>query len=139
MGTRDINTAPTVSQPSPPPKSSRQLYPAVHHTLLIISSTSPLTTSHCPTNDQPPILPSPSHTATQLIEFFGSCTSQLRSLLRPPLPIHQILQLLEREEDEDGGRLKTEPGGYPAFEHEHRTLVGDGLADDCHRRLFEFA
>lgn len=38
------------------------------------------------------------------------------------LPVDDVLQLLEGEEDEDGGGLETGPCRKPAFEHEHRAF-----------------
>jgi len=50
-------------------------------------------------------------------------TSQLRRLRSAPLPIDDILELLERQEYQYGSRLETCEGGKPAFEHEHRAFV----------------
>ena len=49
-----------------------------------------------------------------------------------PCPIYTVPQLLQREEDKNSCRLETGPRGQPAFEHEHRALVGEGVTN--HRK-----
>jgi hypothetical protein len=49
------------------------------------------------------------------------------------LPVDGVLQLLEGEEDEDGGGLETRPRGEPALEHEHRAFFGQRATDHPER------
>ena len=53
----------------------------------------------------------------------------------PAVPIHRVLELLERDEDEHRRRLQPRPRGQPALEHEHRALVAHRGADHLQGRL----
>lgn len=43
-----------------------------------------------------------------------------------PRPINDVLQLLQRQENQDGGWLQTGERRHPAFEHEHRAFCAKG-------------
>ena len=45
------------------------------------------------------------------------------SLQRAPLPVHQLLQLFERQKDKNGRRLETRPCGEPPLKHKHRAFA----------------
>jgi hypothetical protein len=58
--------------------------------------------------------------------------SQKREPLRPR-EIHQIFQLLQRQEYKNGRWLQPRPRREPPFEHEHRALVPEGGLDHAER------
>ena len=49
-------------------------------------------------------------------------------------PINSVLQLLERQEDQNRRRLQPHPCGDPSFEHEHWTFVFYRDPDGLQRR-----
>jgi len=59
----------------------------------------------------------------------GWCDGQEATLQRASLQVHQALQLLECQENEDRRGLKTRPCRKPAFEHKHRALLRERCSD----------
>lgn len=56
---------------------------------------------------------------------------------RATLPVHQALQLLERQENQNRSRLETRPCRKPAFEHKHRALIRKRCSNHAECRLVE--
>ena len=52
-----------------------------------------------------------------------------------PQPVHTVLELFKREEDEDRRGLEPRPRRNPAFEHEHRSFGPERVANDAERGL----
>ena len=54
---------------------------------------------------------------------------------QPARKVHTVLELLEREEDQDRRGLQTRPGWHPALEHEQRAFVLERVTNYGNRRL----
>ena len=54
-----------------------------------------------------------------------------------PRKVDSVLQLFERQEDQDRRRLQSHPCGDPSFEHEHCTLALKRGPNNPERRLAE--